>query len=91
MFNTWVETTGCGDMPLSLQNNMEPLTITTSNMLPPVSFVPEGGLFMLVINGTTFTPDDGSFTLSGAHITWTSNIYSVNPTDTVIAIYSYMG
>ena len=78
-------------MPLSLVNNMEPLTIVTANVVPPLSFPPVGGLLMLVVNNATFTPDDGSFTISGAVITWVSAIYSIQPGDTVVAVYSYMG
>jgi hypothetical protein len=89
-FNVWVPS-GCGAMPTNLLNNMEPLTIATANVIPPLSYPPVGGLLMLVVNGATFTPDDGSFTYSGNTITWTSTIYSVNPGDTVVAIYSYMG
>ena len=90
-FNAWIETDGCGAMPLNLLTNMEPLTITATNVLPPVSFLPVGGLFMLIINNSTFTPDDGSFMISGQSIVWLSSVDSVNPGDTVVAVYSYMG
>jgi hypothetical protein len=91
VFNTWVPTTGCGSMPLSLTNFMELLVITIANTIPPVTNVPAGGLFILFINGVSFTPDDGSFTLNGKNITWTSTILAVQPGDTVVAVYSYMG
>jgi hypothetical protein len=70
---------------------MEPLVITTTNVLPPVSFLPVGGMFMLIINNSTFTPDDGSFSVSGQNISWLSSVDSVNHGDTVVAVYSYMG
>jgi predicted NAD/FAD-dependent oxidoreductase len=90
-FNAWVETDGCGAMPLNLLTSMESLSIVVQNTIPDVAYQPVGRLFMLVINGSTFTPDDGSFTVSGQSIDWTSSIYSVQPSDTVVAIYSYMG
>jgi hypothetical protein len=90
-FNEWIVTDGCADMPKSLLNSMESLTITTLNTFPPVNFDPFGGLFMLIINATTYTPDDGSFTVTGRQINWTSSFISVNPGDTVVAVYSYEG
>ena len=90
-FNQWIETDGCGAMPKSLLTSMEQLTIATLNTFPSVQFTPAGGLFLLTINASTYTPDDGSFTLSGKNITWTSTFVSVNPGDTVVAVYSYEG
>lgn len=90
-FNQWIETDGCGAMPTSLLTSMEPLIITTLNVLPPVQHDPVGGLFLLIINATTYTPDDGSFTVSGRNVIWTSSFLSVNPDDTVVAVYSYEG
>jgi hypothetical protein len=70
---------------------MELLAVTATNAFPPLSFTPDGSLLMLIVNGSTFTPADGSFTFSGTAITWVSTIYSVHPGDTVVAVYSYMG
>lgn len=89
--NQWIEVDGCGAMPTSLIFSMEQLNITTVNSFPPVTFVPAGGLFELTINATTYTPVDGSFTLSGQNIVWTSPFITVNPGDTVVAVYSYQG
>jgi hypothetical protein len=78
-------------VPSSLLNKMDLLAVTTTNAFPPLSFTPDGSLLMLIVNGATFTPTDGSFTFSGTVITWVSTIYSVHPGDTVVAVYSYMG
>lgn len=93
-FNQWIEVDGCGTMPTSLIFAMENLTIEATNVFPPLANTPSGGLMTLVVNNSTFTPDDGpdgSFTLSGNQITWTSPAFSVNPGDVVVAIYSYQG
>ena len=63
----------------------------TVNILPAVAHDPFGGLFELVINATTYTPVDGSFTVTGRQVAWTSSFLSVNPGDTVVAVYSYKG
>ena len=91
IFNEWIDTDGCGTMPTSLLTSMELLVIPSLNTFPPVAFDPVGGMFMLIINATTYTPDDGSFTLSGRNVLWASPFISVNPGDTVVAVYSYEG
>lgn len=90
-FNQWIETDGCGAMPTSLITETELLTVTTINNLSNLSQIPLGGLMQLVINGQVFTPADGSFSVAGQVIHWLSSIYSVNPGDIVVAIYSYEG
>ena len=89
-FNQWVVVDGCGAMPTSLLTSMELLPITTQNRIPPIQFDPTGGLFQLIVNGSTFTPDDGSFTFFDKTISWTSSVIAVNPGDTVVAVYTAM-
>jgi hypothetical protein len=92
VFNTWVETDGCGAMSLVLLDNMERLIPTAINTLPQISHTPYGGLCELVINGVTFTTVDGSFHVdTNRNVYWTSTEISVVPSDMVIAVYSYMG
>ena len=90
-FNEWIEVDGCGAMPLNLLTNMEQLTVTATNVLAPIMFTPVGGLFQIIVNGQSFTPADGSFSVSGLVVTWLSTIYAIQPGDDVVAIYSYMG
>jgi hypothetical protein len=70
---------------------MQPLTITVSNTFPALSFTPVVGLFLLIVNGTTFTLSDSpaSFSVSGTTITWLSTVWGVNPGDTVVAVYTH--
>jgi hypothetical protein len=89
--NEWIITDGCGTMPTSLLISMESLTITVANSFPLVAFNPVGGLFMLIINATTYTPDDGSFSVVDRQILWSSTMITVSPGDTVVAVYSYEG
>lgn len=90
-FNQWILTDECTDMARQILTSMETLLISAVNVLPSVQFPPDGGLFMLVVNGVVFTPRDGSFSVSGSSITWLSTIFTVNPGDAVIAIYNYEG
>ena len=90
-FNQWIEVDGCGAMPTDIITATEHLNITTVNFFPPVQNLPEGGLFLLIINATTYTTADGSFSVSDQNITWTSPFISVNPGDDVVAVYSYRG
>lgn len=91
IFNTWIESDGCGTMPLSLLTEMELLPISATNSLPNLTFIPAGGLMQIIVNGQTFTAQDGSFSVNGQVISWLSPIYSVNPGDVVVAIYSFEG
>lgn len=70
---------------------MDALTITVANTFPPLSLTPNLNLFLLIINGSVFTPVGASppFSVSGTTITWTSLLYAVNPGDSVVAVYSF--
>ena len=69
---------------------MEQKPITILNQIPPLTKVANGTLFLLIVNGQTFSLIDQTpaFSVSGANVTWLSTIYSVNPGDNVIAMYS---
>jgi hypothetical protein len=69
--------------------HQEKLTLVSANVIPHLAFAPDGSLMMLVVNGQVFTPQDGSFSVSGTGVSWISTIYSVGPQDMVIAIYGY--
>lgn len=80
-----------GGTTLNLLTSQEALAVSSTNTVADVVHTPSGGLFLLVLNGVTFTLSDGSFAISGKTIHWTSTIFSINPGDTVIAVYSYAG
>jgi hypothetical protein len=67
---------------------MEKLTVLAANSLSPVTWVPDGVVFLLIVNGVTLTPFD-SFSLSGQTIVWGTGPFGVNPGDTAIAVYSH--
>ena len=75
------------------QIKMEALTILTLNTLPQLSESYSGNMFLLIVNGYTFVPvgSPAPFSVSGTTVTWTSNIWSINPGDSVVAVYSYTG
>jgi hypothetical protein len=70
---------------------MDSLTITTENILPPLSYTPDGQMMILFVNRTAFfaaaVPPD--FVLSGNTIIWESTLYSVPPGAQVIAVYTH--
>jgi hypothetical protein len=67
------------------------LPITTENVLPPLSFAPDGQMIVIFVNRTAFfaatSPPD--FTISGNVITWTSPHYAVPPGAQVVVMYTY--
>lgn len=75
------------------QIKMEQLTITVSNTFPLLSEQYSGNMFLLIVNGYTFVPVGANipFVVSSNAITWVSTTWSVNPGDSVIAVYSYVG
>lgn len=70
---------------------MELKTIAAQNVIPALAATPNGVIFLMIVNGQTFTLVDAppSFTVSGTVVTWVDPIYALNPGDEVIAIYSY--
>lgn len=70
---------------------MDALPITTLNVIPPLSFTPDGVVLMLMVNGTTFfaVGPDAAFTVSGKVLTWTSTTFSIPPGAAVIAVYTH--
>ena len=71
---------------------MDRLTIATTNVFPTLTNnYSNTGIFILTVNGVSFTPSDPGpiFTVAGNTITWISNTWSVNPGDSVVAIYDY--
>jgi hypothetical protein len=91
-FNQWTPVASCGGAPTVIDVTIERLAIAVANVLPPLANTPTGAMFLLVVNGTVFTPVDlnPAFSLSGAIVTWTSSLYSVGPADNVVAIYNYL-
>lgn len=71
--------------------NMEQLTITTLNTIPQLAQNYSGEVFILVVNGYSFvlTGASPSFSVSGKNVTWLSTVWSINPGDDVVAVYSY--
>jgi hypothetical protein len=71
---------------------MQSMTISVINTFPALTSTYSGQMFMLIVNGTCFTPADSPspFSVSGTTITWNgASVWSVNPGDVVTAIYSY--
>ena len=67
------------------------LTVTATNVLSSLSFVPDGHFIVLYANRTPFfavgsTPD---FSFSGTTITWLSTLYSLAPGEAVEVTYSH--
>jgi hypothetical protein len=94
IFNQWTPVAGCsgagGDFLLPFS---EPLSVTSVNLLAPLSQTPWPNPITLMVNGRGFnnvgSPPD--FSVSGNAITWLSTEYSVSPGDDVVAIYYYVG
>ena len=68
---------------------MENLTITTLNIIPNLSFAPDGAMLMLFVNGAAFFPPT-AFTVSGNTLTWVNPFFSVPPGAAVIAVYTHV-
>lgn len=78
--------------PTGFSISMQAMTITVADTFPALTYTyNNSGLFQLIVNGQVFVSAGASpaFTVSGTTITWTSTIFSVNPGDTVFAMYSY--
>jgi hypothetical protein len=78
--------------PLGAAIKMEYLPIATINVIPPLSYAPDGNVMMLFVSGTAFFPigPDIAFTISDNTLTWVSTIYSVPPGAAVIAVYTHV-
>jgi hypothetical protein len=70
---------------------MEALPITTTNMLPALSYAPNGVMMMLFVNGTAFFSigPQAAFTVASNVLTWTSTFFSVPVGAAVIAVYTH--
>jgi hypothetical protein len=70
----------------------EALTIVTENVIPPLTYTPDGQMIMLFVNRTAFfaagSPPD--FAFSGNTITWENAHFSVPPGAQVIAVYTHL-
>lgn len=69
----------------------ESLLITTSNVIPNLGHIPNGQMLDLFINGMQFSAaaTNPAFKVVGNVFTWLSTLYSVNPGDTVICVYTH--
>ena len=69
----------------------EALNITTVNVIPALSYPPNGVLTTLYINGLAFFSigSQASFTISGNVLTWTSTMFSIPVGAAVVAVYTY--
>ena len=56
-----------------------------------LTYLPNGALFLLIVNGRAFTSADAppAFVLSGTTVLWTSTFIGIAPTDSVTAVYSW--
>jgi hypothetical protein len=71
--------------------HMEPLTVSAGNVLSNLSFVADGGLMILFVNGAPMFPigSQAAFSVNGQVITWTSTSYAVPVGAVVIAVYTH--
>jgi hypothetical protein len=89
--NAWIQVPSCSSVPAvggggaNLSN--EPVTATATNTFAALFHNADGNIGMLFVNGLGFSAPDVLF--SGTVITWNSTVYSVGPSDTVFAFYSY--
>ena len=71
------------------------LAITTANVIPPLSLAPNGQVLILYVEGHPLPRDSApmpAFHLwRAATLTWTSTLYSVQPGNEVIALYTADG
>lgn len=70
---------------------MEALTVLSPNILSQLTNTPNGEFLELIVNGDTFLPVGVSppFSVTGKTIAWLSTIYSLQPGNSVVAVYSY--
>jgi hypothetical protein len=69
----------------------ELLTITTLDVIPPLSKTPDGEMTLLIVNGRVFSDVSGAFSVSGNVITWIDPLFSIYPGDEVVATYTVAG
>ena len=70
----------------------EALTITALNMIPPLSYPPNGVMTMLFVNGVALFSigPNPAFTVSSNMLTWVSTLYSLPVGAAVIAVYTHV-
>lgn len=71
---------------------MESLTIIGLNVLSPLTFIPDGSVLMLFINGMAFFPvgPDTAFSMLGKVVVWSSATFSIAPGAAVVAVYTHV-
>ena len=73
---------------------MEALAITQANTLPPLSYVPDGNVAIVFVNGSAFFaigPNPAFTITAGSNVlTWSSLIFAVPVGATVIVEYTYV-
>src|SRR5208282_2743976 len=67
---------------------MEHLTVTQVNVLSDLTFSPNGGICVIVVNNDSFLLAP-SFSTLGKRIIWSDSSYSINPGDDVNVFYTY--
>ena len=82
---------GGGDVTTVMELTMEQLPVLSLNQIGNFSHTPNMELCTLTVDGRPFFPvgSPPDFSVSGSSITWLSSIYSVDPSSTVIAQYSW--
>jgi hypothetical protein len=86
----WTPSSGCGGVEL-LMPTTEAVSVIDVNIFAPLGQEPGVYPIALFVNGRAFfavgpTP---AFSVSGNTITWLSPVYSVVPSDEVVAVYYY--
>jgi hypothetical protein len=69
----------------------EALNIITLNIIPNLTYTPNGVMTILYVNGLAFfsVGAQASFTVSGNTLTWTSTMFSIPVGAAVVAVYTY--
>ena len=98
-FNEWITVEACvcvapgppPDTELDVTPVSEAVNVTGLNTFAPLAHIPVPNPITLMVNGRGFFPvgSPPDFTVSGNIIIWLSTIYSVSPSDDVVALYYY--
>lgn len=93
VFNQWEPVVSCCGGAQMLMPVSEVVPVTAPNTFARLTNAPVvTNPITLMVNGRGFFPigSSPSFSVSGDAITWLSAIYSVQPSDEVVAVYYYL-
>lgn len=92
-YGVWIPLFSTSGASISKSIQTDTLTVTAPNVVSSLSKIPNGSMFLLIVNGVTIISSGTSppYTISGTTITWsaTNAGYSLASTDSVIAVYTH--